>query len=213
MPPVAAAPVVRQPLETFIVEARIGTGKKAKYRRIGIDTRTPRKGDERIVWADAGTCDRKVLTRGEVTSLAKQWAKRSGYTLRSRKVNPYPWLVLDTDTLWPNPALCKALNELGRQLKRKLFIREGLRTRARQQQLYDAGVRRYGYPAVLNYVARPGTSRHEFGNAADVGVLARGSSTGFGTDLGNHPGARTIAARLGIVFPMSWEPWHVELAR
>lgn len=175
------------------------------WRRIVIDERGR---TDAIVWADDRRRDRGVFTAVEWETIAKPWAKRYRQRLRRTKVNPYPWLVLDTDTAWPDADVCRALNELGRRLKRKLYLREGKRTRARQQQLYDDGVARYGYPAVLNYVAKPGTSRHETGDAADVGV---GSFNG--TNLGDYPGARAHAAALGLSFPMSWEPWHVEIRR
>lgn len=191
------------PTPTYVVAAAPLVG--GKPRRIGIDERG---ANDRIVWWNTTARDRGVFTKLEYDRLAKPWAKRFRRRLTRTVVNPYPWLVLDTDTAWPDADVCRALNTLGQRLKRKLYIREGLRTRARQQELYDAGIRRYGYPAVLNYVARPGTSRHETGDAADVGV---GSFNG--TNLGDYPGARAHAAALGLSFPMSWEPWHVEIRR
>lgn len=187
---------------TYVVTATPLKGVKPKARRLGVDERGKL---DRVVWWDVAARDRGVFTAAEYRDLAIPWAKTHGYRLTRKVVNPYPWLVLDTDTAWPDADVCRALNAVGARLKRKLYIREGLRTRAQQQALYDAGVRRYGYPAVLNYVAKPGTSLHETGRAADVGVGAFS-----GPNLGDYPGARTACAAVGLRFPMSWEPWHVQ---
>lgn len=154
-------------------------------------------------------------TRGTFTSVMVQkklipWARKKGYTVTLRPVKPFPHLVVDSDTTLPTRELSRKLERVARRLNRKLFIREGLRTRARQQELYDQGVAIHGYPNVLNYVARPGTSRHETGVAADVGVI---TSTGgvLGVNLGQYPGALAAIEAEGLNLPMSWEPWHVEL--
>ncbi len=170
-------------------------------RRIGLRGNGKTLG---IVWANVALCERTTFTDAEYPEAVK-WAALKGFRLVKHLINPYPWLVLDTDTHWPNSDLCHVLNTMGQHLKRTLYIREGLRTFQRQTQLYEAGMARYGYPAVLKWVAKPGTSRHETGVAADVGVGAFN-----GTNLGDYPGARTLAAQLGASFPMSYEPWHIE---
>lgn len=177
-------------------------GGSGKGHRLGLKKKDD--GGYRVVWIEHA--DLRLFTLEQRQKYLLPWRRRHPqYKVTVREVQPYPWLLLDTDTRWPDARVCRALNEVGRRLKRKLFIREGLRTRARQQELWEWGLRTYGYPAVLNYVARPGTSRHETGDAADVGV---GSENG--TNLGDYPGARQACAAVGLLFPMSWEPWHVE---
>jgi hypothetical protein len=161
----------------------------------------------RVTWADSRGVDRKVFTDGEYKKIAKPWARKNRYGLQRYPINPYPWLVLADHTQWPTPALCVALNELGRQLKRKLYLREGLRSREQQLAYWNAALKRYGNPYEAGkWVAVPYTSNHGKGRAADVGVGAF-----YGTNIGDYPGARDRAARLGLFWPMSWEPWHVEV--
>lgn len=175
------------------------------WRRIVIDARV---GADAIVWAGDARANRGTFTGTEWSTIAVPWAKRYRQRLKRTAVNPYPWLVLDTDTGWPDQALCVALNAVGRDLKRKLYIREGLRSRARMLQLWQDAVRRYGSEAAASkWVARPYTSRHGTGKAADVGVGSFG-----GANLFSYPGARTACARHRVVQPMSWEPWHAEMA-
>lgn len=74
----------------------------------------------------------------------------------------------------------------------------GYRSTERQAQLYRAAVAKYGSEkAARKWVAPPGKSNHNHGNAVDLGgdlkLLAR------------------LAPQFGLHLPMSWEPWHVEL--
>jgi hypothetical protein len=107
------------------------------------------------------------------------------------------WLTGDTQGL--NPALANKLAEVGRRLGKKLNIVSGYRTRQEQEALYQKYLNGTG-----NLAAKPGTSRHETGNAADVQV--------DGQSLGSNPQARAIALQVGLTFPVPGEPWHVELA-
>jgi hypothetical protein len=54
-----------------------------------------------------------------------------------------------------------------------------------------------------NLAAKPGTSNHEHGDAADVNVN--------GTSLASYKNAKELAAQLGLHFPVGGEPWHVEV--
>ena len=49
-------------------------------------------------------------------------------------------------------------------------------------------------------VAYPGRSRHNFGTAADLSPQTTGT-------------ARALAGRFGLSFPMSYEPWHIQLLK
>lgn len=78
----------------------------------------------------------------------------------------------------------------------------GYRSHERQQQLWDAALKKYGSAkAARHWVALPGHSVHEHGGAADM----------EGTDA-QMDCAHANAARFGLRFPMKHEPWHVELA-
>lgn len=133
-----------------------------------------------------------------------------GYTIgKWTLVEPFPWLVVAEHTRLPKLRLVIALNEIARRCKRKLRMNEGLRTREQQQAYWDAAVKRYGSEYAANrWVARPGTSRHETGDAADM------------VDALDNENLRPMmerrgmtAAQFGLVFPMSWEPWHIEIPR
>ncbi len=71
-----------------------------------------------------------------------------------------------------------------------LTITSGFRDNATQTRLFNASDRSG------KMVARPGHSNHEKGLAADIS--------------GNLASAHANASRFGLVFPMSYEPWHIE---
>lgn len=79
----------------------------------------------------------------------------------------------------------------------KLYIESGYRSVEEQQTLWEKAVAKYGSPeAARNWVAPPGHSNHNRGMAVDLG--------------GDVQLAHDLAPRFGLVFPMSWEPWHIE---
>lgn len=166
-----------------------------------------------IVFITHALCTTRTFGAEDKETVWKFAAGRGWRVWRWRAINPYPWLVLDSDTRWPHPNLARALNRLAARMGRKLFVNEGTRTRARQQALYDAGVRRYGYPEVLRWVARPGTSNHEdrngdgYANAADVQDAVDGENL-----LPMMQRRGITPASVGLKFPMAHEPWHVEPA-
>lgn len=156
------------------------------------------------------TLRKKRAARGyfEPDELAavRAWAKRWKTTTQVFRVSLYPWLTLDTDTGWPAPSLCSKLNTLGKRLTRRLFIREGTRSHARQWELWNYAQANGGRPPT----AYPGTSNHEdrdgdgYGEAADVGCLRTGAN------VGDIPGARDAMRALGLCLPVGGEAWHVE---
>ncbi|MCW2924561.1 MAG: hypothetical protein JWM98_1965 [Thermoleophilia bacterium] len=101
----------------------------------------------------------------------------------------------DTDGL--DAGLLGALSSLAGKLGRPLVVESGRRTFEEQTALRQLFLSGRG-----NLAAVPGTSRHELGLAADVYV--------GGVALANVPGARDLAASLGLCFPVGGEAWHVE---
>lgn len=91
------------------------------------------------------------------TSFAATLAKAQG-------TGSYPHLSGDLDG---NPELLKRLESLAAQRGETWKITSGLRTVAEQQVLWD---NRHNNPFP---VARPGTSNHQHGNAADVTINGR----------------------------------------
>lgn len=77
----------------------------------------------------------------------------------------------------------------------RVLIISGRRSLAEQQALWDA------YLAGGNLAARPGTSNHERGMAADLRIVD--ASVGW-VEVHN------IARTYGLVFPIPSEDWHVE---
>lgn len=81
-----------------------------------------------------------------------------------------------------------------------ITVFSGRRSPERQRELWAEALAKYGSPAAARkWVAPPGSSKHETGEAAD---LQYGS--------GMRQWAHANAARFGLVFRLSNEPWHIE---
>lgn len=86
----------------------------------------------------------------------------------------------------------------------KISITSGKRDRAKQEQLWEDALEKYGDPEIAdNWVARPGTSKHETGLAADLSFADDATKQWF------HQNAE----KYGLYFPMSHEPWHIQLQK
>ena len=96
-----------------------------------------------------------------------------------------------------DPELLRRLDAVGRELGAKVDIVSGFRTYEKQAELYAAYQAGTG-----NLAAKPGTSNHEHGGAADAYVN--------GVALASVKGAADIAAKYGLHFPVGGEAWHVE---
>lgn len=88
-----------------------------------------------------------------------------------------------------------------------LSIFSGHRSVEKQAKLFKAAVQKYGSEAAARkWVAPPGKSNHNHGNAVDMrynGVrIARPS------EIDSWMGSKL--ANFGLTRPMSYEPWHVE---
>jgi hypothetical protein len=82
-------------------------------------------------------------------------------------------------------------------------IISGARSIERQQQLWNQALQKYGSEAeARKWVAPPGKSQHNHGQAADLR---------YKTDEARK-WAHENAAKYGLAFPLGNEPWHVETA-
>ena len=109
------------------------------------------------------------------------------------------------DALNFNPGFASALQALydsaPPEVQREMGLTSGYRDRAVQERLFNASDK------TGHNVARPGHSKHESGNAADL--------YGFGTGGGKVSDAtkqwvHANASKHGLYFPMSYEPWHIQ---
>jgi hypothetical protein len=78
----------------------------------------------------------------------------------------------------------------------RIRIGSGFRSYTEQATLYDRWIRRVPGQA---RAAKPGTSKHERGEAADLIYTGNGRAW-----------AHANAARFGLHFPLRDEPWHIE---
>ncbi len=78
----------------------------------------------------------------------------------------------------------------------KISVGSGYRSNAEQQVLYDRWMRKVPGQA---QAAKPGSSNHNFDLAADLVYKD-----------GGREFAHANASKYGMVFPMSFEPWHIE---
>lgn len=95
-------------------------------------------------------------------------------------------------------ALRRAMpNGLGAQIG----VKSGYRSPEHQAELFARAVQKYGSEAAARkWVAPPGHSQHNRGNAID---LSYGSPEAMRV-------AHQMAAQYGLTFPMSYENWHIE---
>lgn len=94
------------------------------------------------------------------------------------------------------------------EIRNSLGVYSGYRSTERQAQLYSDAVRKYGSPqAARRWVAPPGRSNHNHGNAVDISYNGR--------SLQHAPEnvkrwVHENAKKYGLYFPMAHEPWHIE---
>lgn len=100
-------------------------------------------------------------------------------------------------------ALGTMLKAAPEAVRSAVTINSGFRSIARQGQLFDAAVQKYGSEAAARkWVAPPGNSQHNKGNAADLGYSSTAAKEWFHQN----------ASKYGLAFPLGNEDWHVELA-
>jgi hypothetical protein len=89
------------------------------------------------------------------------------------------------------------------EVRAGVSIFSGMRTPEHQAKLFADAVQKYGSEeAARKWVAPPGHSQHEKGNAADLR---------FETDAARQ-WMHANAEKYGLKFPMAHEPWHIEMA-
>lgn len=94
------------------------------------------------------------------------------------------------------------------EIREKLGVYSGARSVERQQELWDEALKKYGSAAeARKWVAPPGKSEHNHGNAADLGY--------DGQSLKNAPPevvkwVHENAEQFGLKFPLANENWHIE---
>lgn len=97
--------------------------------------------------------------------------------------------------------LATMLASMPENLKGDITINSGYRDIQRQQQLWIDALKKYGSPqAARKWVAPPGNSQHNKGNAADLG---------YGSDAARK-WAHENAGNFGLSFPLANENWHIE---
>lgn len=89
------------------------------------------------------------------------------------------------------------------EIQAQMQLLSGYRSPERQGQLWQEALAKYGSPeAARKWVAPPGKSQHNHGRAADLRYA----------DDSAREWAHANAAQFGLSFPLSNEPWHIELA-
>lgn len=85
----------------------------------------------------------------------------------------------------------------------KLGITSGYRSPETQERLWQDALRKYGSEAeARKWVAPPGKSQHNHGNAADLEYASPAAREWVHQNAGKY----------GLAFPLGNEDWHVELA-
>lgn len=163
--------------------------------KVLVQTRNSKRMRE-VVWKG-----RRRFTKERAAMLVALLQKRgrnarAQKVLTSRQANDLlikKWLSGDLDF---DRKLLVKLAKVARDSKIKIHVNYGKRTYAEQKMLWD----KYGPPRA----ARPGTSRHETGLAADC-VTYRTRQ-----NVGNVKRIRAAMKKHGLCLPVPNEPWHVE---
>ncbi|HUR18899.1 MAG TPA: D-alanyl-D-alanine carboxypeptidase family protein [Acidimicrobiales bacterium] len=97
-----------------------------------------------------------------------------------------------------NATLEQAIKNLIAASGGRVWIVSGDRSPTEQKRLWANAVKKYGEKGARKWVAPPGKSNHEKGAAVDLG--------------GDIALAARLAPSFGLHRPMTWEPWHFEVA-
>lgn len=102
-----------------------------------------------------------------------------------------------------NAALQRMLMEAPDEVRSAFKVSSGYRSNERQAQLWQEALAKYGSAdEARKWVAPPGNSQHNHGNAADLKFMSPAAKAWVHANAG----------RYGLAFPLSNEDWHIELA-
>lgn len=145
------------------------------------------RADNIPAWLTAG----EFVTR--VASVRRMKKRHPGALEHINRYGELPRYAIGGDVVGLNKAFFQKLAAFNAAAGGKYSVVSGLRTRAEQERLYAAYLNGTG-----NLAARPGTSRHESGLAADL-------SPSNARDVNGG-----LARRFGLWFPVPGEAWHIE---
>ena len=102
-----------------------------------------------------------------------------------------------------NSSLQNLFSHAPAEIQSSLGLKSAYRSPEVQAQLYNQALQKYGSEqAARQWVAPPGKSNHNHGMAADLSFASPEA----------RQWAHDNAGQYGLSFPLSNEPWHVELA-
>lgn len=155
----------------------------------------------------------------------KKWANRNKFKSVEFTTKENPFVVYDTVTSDGDEAtgrvrasLENKLNEVGRDIKRKLFVGEGKRSAHAQWKFYMAYLAGHGNLAArccTKYYRTPHSwancgknsqSNHFTGDAADTVIMPSWNN------IGTSDAAVKALRRHGLGLPVGGENWHVEIS-
>jgi len=162
----------------------------------------------------------------EGKSAIKRWAVRRKFKTIEFTTKKNPFVVYDTitsdgdeATKRVRPPLEKRLNEVGRDIKRKLFVGEGKRSSHAQWSFYMSYLNGHGNLAAMCCTKYPPKTRHSWsncgknsqsnhytGDAADTVIMPSWNN------IGTSSAAVASMRRHGLGLPVDGENWHVEIS-
>lgn len=175
------------------------------------------------------TVNRKKANKFRFTKesrpVVKKWAAKHKFVSVEFTTKKNPFVVYDTITSDGDeatgrvqPKLEKKLNEVGRDIKRKLFVGEGKRSAHAQWKFYMAYLNGQGNLAArccTKYYrqkhswadcGKNSQSNHYTGDAADTVIMPSWNNIGTSAD------AVASMRRHGLGLPVGGENWHVEVS-
>lgn len=100
-------------------------------------------------------------------------------------------------------ALAQMIASAPADIQAELKVSSGFRSPERQAVLWKNALKKYGSAErARKWVAPPGNSQHNKGNAADLKFLSPRAKQWVHANAATH----------GLAFPLGNEPWHIELA-
>lgn len=118
-----------------------------------------------------------------------------------------PYKDKDGDRIQLTPAAAAGLDKIMKMAEQrgiKVRVNSSYRSVKEQTTLWNQALKKYGSESkARKWVAPPGKSRHNFGQAIDMNLLRNGRKI-------PQKEYDQIIAQAGMHRPMSWETWHIE---